>query len=371
MTPLGSAEGHSVPAAYAEQIVQLVQRWSVTPDDLLGGVGLTEGAVRDPLARLSMSTWVGLLERARALTGEPGLGFYLGLQKRISGYGYLGFAAMSASSLGEALEIVTRFSPTVTTSVSLRLRIEGRVAALVVEEHVDLESVRDIALISLLFGTRQIGKMLTGKDVHSDAELTIPQPAYYPRFEHLMPRVRFDQSVSQVVFDAGSLDLPLVQADRSALELMRVQCERVLDSLGYQGDFVERVRKALWRNGSDGVCSLEAVAEKLAVSPRTLKRMLAAGGTSFSSLLDGERREKAIFLLKASRVPLDEIADRLGYSTPSNFGRAFHQWTGTTPAAYRRRPTGSGRPDRGGERQAQRGREGAREPAAPKRSHVS
>ena len=125
MTPLCAANGHTVPASYAEQLVQLVRRWSVTPDDLLGAIGLTEAAVRDPLGRLSMSTWVALLERARTLTGEAGLGFYLGLQKRISGYGYLGFAAMSASSLGEALELVTRFSPTVTTSVSLRLRVEG------------------------------------------------------------------------------------------------------------------------------------------------------------------------------------------------------------------------------------------------------
>jgi AraC-like DNA-binding protein len=253
----------------------------------------------------------------------------------------------------------------------LRLRVEGRVAALVVEEHVDLESVRDIALISLLFGTRQIGKMLTGENVRSDAELAIPQPAYYPRFEHLMPRARFGQAVSQVVFDAGSLDLPLVQADRSALELMRGQCERLLDTLRWQGDLVERVRQELWRNGGDGVCSFDEVAEKLAVSTRTLRRMLAADGTSFSLLLDGERREKAMFLLRASRAPLDEIAERLGYSTSSNFGRAFDHWTGTTPGEYRRTRSLSARPDHGGLRQAQRRREGAWDPGTPRRRRVS
>jgi AraC-like DNA-binding protein len=64
--------------------------------------------------------------------------------------------------------------------------------------------------------------------------------------------------------------------------------------------------------------------------------MLAAQGTSFSNLLDRERREKATFLLESSRIPLEQIAERLGYSTSSNFGRAFHQWTGMTPGAYRR-----------------------------------
>jgi AraC-like DNA-binding protein len=324
-----------VPTSYAQQLVQLLARWSVPPDALLAGVGLTEEAVRDPVGRLPLSTWAALLERARALTGEPGLGFYLGLQKRISGYGYLGFAAMSASSLREALELVARFSGAVVTSVSLRLRVEGRVAALVVEEHVDLGSARDIALISLVYGMRQTGRMLTGHHVKGMVELAIPQPAYFARFKHLMPNTRFDQPVSQVVFDAAFLDLPLVQADRTALHLMRGQCERILESLGYQGDLVERVRRAVWRDGGTGVSSLEQVAGDLAVSPRTLKRMLAKQGTSFSILLDRERRERATFLLEASRVPLEKIAERLGYSTSSNFGRAFHQWTGMTPGVYR------------------------------------
>ena len=220
---------------------------------------------------------------------------------------------MSASSLREALEVVTRFSPAVVTSVSMRLRVEGRVAALVVEEHVDLGSARDIALISLLLGMRQTGRMLTGHDVNGIVELAIPQPAYFRRFKHLMPNARFDQPVSQVVFDAAFLDLPLVQADRAALQLMRDQCERALDALGYQGDFVERVRRAIWRDGGAGVSSLEQVADDVAVSPRTLKRMLAAQGTSFSTLLDRERREKAIVLARgvASASRADRRAPRI------------------------------------------------------------
>jgi AraC-like DNA-binding protein len=340
MTPLCFSQGYTVPASYAEQLVQLVRRWSVMPDDLLSGLGLTEGAVQDPGERLPLSTYAALIERARTLTGEPGLGFYLGQQKRISGYGHLGFAAMSASSLGEALEIVTRFTPILTTSVSLRLRVEGHAASLVVEEHVDMGSARDVALIGLVFGTRQIARMLTGQDVPNDyMDLTIPEPAYFPRFKHLMPNARFDQPASQVTFDAAFLDLPLVQADRAALRLARDQCERALDALSYQGDFVERVREAIWGDGGEGFRSLEGVAETLGVSPRTLRRMLTAQGMSFSALLGRERREKAMLLLQAAPVPLEEVAERIGYSTLSNFVRAFHRWTGVTPASYRRTRT--------------------------------
>src|SRR6516225_8728337 len=114
MTPLCSTQGYSVPASYADQLVQLVRRWNVRPGELLGESGLTEAVLQDPGGRLALTTYATLLDRARTLTGEPGLGFYIGLQKRISGYGYLGFAAMSASSLKEALELITRLSPVLT-----------------------------------------------------------------------------------------------------------------------------------------------------------------------------------------------------------------------------------------------------------------
>jgi AraC-like DNA-binding protein len=53
-------------------------------------------------------------------------------------------------------------------------------------------------------------------------------------------------------------------------------------------------------------------------------------------LLREERRDRALLLLRSPGVPIEEVADRLGYWSPQNFARAFRQWTGTTPAAYRR-----------------------------------
>ena len=38
----------------------------------------------------------------------------------------------------------------------------------------------------------------------------------------------------------------------------------------------------------------------------------------------------------ASRLPIEEVARRLGSATPSNFARAFQRWTGKTPLQYRR-----------------------------------
>jgi AraC-like DNA-binding protein len=329
---------HTVPQALVVQLLELVARWHVSAGDLLLGSGVGADLLEDPLGRVDVDTMSLLIDRARRLTGEPGLGYYLGLQKRVSIYGYLGFAAGSAASLRDALGIAVRFAPVFSTAIGIELRQEGGVASLCLVENADLGSSRDVVLISLLFGLETIGHALTGRVPSGPAQLAMdfsfPEPEYQPRFRHLVPLARFAQPFTRVAFDAASLDLPVVTADKTALQLSRALCERALDEIDPDAGLVDRVRGQVWSEGH-GFRSLQGVAERLGVSPRTLKRRLAARDMSFSELVERERRERALMLLR-SPMSIDQVAERLEYSTASTFVRAFHRWTGTTPAVYRR-----------------------------------
>jgi AraC-like DNA-binding protein len=328
---------HTVPQSLVAQLVELVARWHISVGELLTGTGIGAALLEDPLGRVDVDTMSLLLERARRLTGEPGLGYYLGLQKRVSIYGYMGFAAGSAPSLRDALGIAIRFAPVFSTAIGIELREEGGVAALCLVENTDLGPARDIVLISLVFGLETIGRALSGREPTGPAQLAMdfafPEPDYQPRFRHLVPRARFGQPFTRVAFDAAALDVPVVTADRTALQLARALCERALDEIDPDSGLVDRVRGQMWNAG--GFSSLQVVAERLAMSPRTLKRRLAARDVSFSELVERERRERALMLLR-SPMSIDQVAERLEYSTASTFVRAFHRWTGTTPAVYRR-----------------------------------
>src|SRR3974390_1286042 len=116
------------------------------------GPGLPPEALAEPKARLSIPLVVELVERARSLTGEPALGFLLGVQARISMHGYLGFAALSAATMREALAIGIQFAPIVRTAIVLRVRGDGRDASVIVEEHADFVSARDVVLPAVLVG---------------------------------------------------------------------------------------------------------------------------------------------------------------------------------------------------------------------------
>ncbi|MGO8995729.1 MAG: AraC family transcriptional regulator [Polyangiaceae bacterium] len=325
----------SIPAVQALHLAKLVRRWGITPAALLRGSDLDERGLTDPSKKLGVSELVQLVERARALTGEPGLGLYFGLRMQIASHGYLGFAAMTASTVGEALSLAVQFAPMLTTAFSLHLHRSGTVAALVLDEEVDLGAARDAVLLALFVGIWRIGCTLTGRELAGRADLAIREPAYFARFRATAPNVSFGQPKNQLVFDAAALDYPLATADPAALELAREQCERAIEALGFEGRVVGRARAAIPKAGG-GFRSLDEIAVRLKVSTRTLKRRLASAGTSYSTLLDEARLERARELLRTERRSIDEIAESLGYSDVANFTRAFRRWTGTTPAAHRR-----------------------------------
>jgi len=299
-------------------------------------VGLSVEAVSDPAARLPMPIVEKLISRARSLTGEPGLGFYLGLQMRVSSLGYLGFAAMTSATIRDACEIGVRYAPTRTSAFGLRLHEGGPMASIVIEELADLGTVRDVLLLWLMVGISQIGEALTGKPLTGSVDVAAPEPPYFPRFREVVAgAVRFNQPMHQLVFDAAILDLPIVLRDPAARKLAEQQCERELNALGFPQSTSAGVRRVLLAEDR-GFRALGEVARRLGVSTRTLKRKLAAEGTSFSEILDEERRERALLLVHSLALSLEQVAERVGYTDLANFTRAFRRWTGTTPAAFRR-----------------------------------
>ena len=325
----------SVSAVHALHLAEMVKRWGVAPAELLASEALNEDALAEPDARLPVPTLVALIEKARALTGEPALGVHLGLQMRVSVHGYLGFAAMTAPTLGDALQLAVRFAPMRSDATALRLHVEPPAAALVIDELTDFGPARDAVLLALMIGLHQIGNAITGRELDGRADFAFPEPDYWGHVAASVQNARFGQPVNQLVFDASLLALPLTTADRASLRLAQEQCERGLGARAREGQLVARVRAVLAKKDG-GTRSLEEAAKLLHMSPRTLKRKLASHGATYSSLAEDERRERALLLLRSSELSLEEVAERSGYSDVANFTRAFRRWTGQTPTSYRR-----------------------------------
>jgi hypothetical protein len=75
-----------------------------------------------------------LVTQALALSGDPALGLSEGLSSGLSSHGALGFAAVSAGSLGGVLHLLPRFSVLRLKGVSFVLNAETDLASLVLQE---------------------------------------------------------------------------------------------------------------------------------------------------------------------------------------------------------------------------------------------
>ncbi len=73
------------------------------------------------------------------------------------------------------------------------------------------------------------------------------------------------------------------------------------------------------------------------MSARSFQRGLAAEGTTLRDLVRAYRQWLAETRLDAGGATMTQIAQAMGYSDATVFWRAFKGWSGSPPAAFRRR----------------------------------
>jgi AraC-like DNA-binding protein len=151
--------------------------------------------------------------------------------------------------------------------------------------------------------------------------------------------VRFDRPRNAILLDRHYLDQAQPYADTRMLDLLREAADRRL--LEQKGPSLPDQVRALLRSESD-LRKIDAgrVAKMLRLHPRTFRRQLIAANAPWSEILDETRRRIACEELVRSDMSIREIAERLGFSEPSAFTRAFKRWTGKTPAKYSRAAAG-------------------------------
>ncbi len=137
--------------------------------------------------------------------------------------------------------------------------------------------------------------------------------------------VQFNGVGNQLVFKKDELLTPILSGDRSLFAFF----EKILkEKKSSQHLPLKEQIKQLVRTDFQGLIpSIEVVATRLNMTPRTLQRKLAAEGVSFRSLVHSVQLETAIQLFKL-KGSVSQVADLLGYSDPSAFRRAFKKWEG-------------------------------------------
>lgn len=81
--------------------------------------------------------------------------------------------------------------------------------------------------------------------------------------------------------------------------------------------------------------TLKEIAAHFAYHPNYISGLLRREmGKTFSQILLELRMERAVLLLRRTDLPIEEVADMLGYGNSSNFYKAFRGFYGCSPREY-------------------------------------
>jgi AraC-like DNA-binding protein len=329
-------EDFTVPTEYLSPIGEQLRSSGIDVDSWRQQSGVPQSELASPDGVLSYPSFRALVLSALAAAREPALGLFVGTRLVASTHGMVGAAAVSSSTVRQALDIVERFaslrSPLIAISHEFGTH-EGRV---IFSEVLPLGDIQRPLLEAIVLSVKNVLDDITmGACQVREVAFPFEEPEYAALARDVFGcKVHYGQAWAGFIAPVEVLDLPLKMADSQAFEEAARICQRELERIAAQESMGARVRRLLLERQS-GFPSLQVTARLLHMTPRTLHRRLGDEGTSFRELLESVRHTLAVEHLKSGRFTTEEIAYRLGYTDLANFRRAFRRWEGVPPSRYR------------------------------------
>lgn len=326
---------HSVRVAPLCGIPDLLRNLGVDAAKIFASAGVDPSLLDDPDNPISFSAMGRVIEGCVERTGRRDFGLLLGTRTGPQVLGLVGLLARQSADVGSALRNMVRYLHLHDRGAVAYLTVNGEQASIgytVMEP--DVESSRQIADGAMAIACN-IMRGHCGTDwTPSEVRLARRRPASslpYRRF--FRAPVRFDAAENALLFPATWLHQPLPEADPLLRGLLQAELEWL--DVRYGADFEAKVRRLIRTLLVSGQCSVDKVAGILSMHRRTLSRRLKKEGTTFESLLAEIRFDAARQLLVDTDLAIRRIASILGYSDVTALTRAFHRWSGASPASWR------------------------------------
>jgi len=172
-------------------------------------------------------------------------------------------------------------------------------------------------------------------------DLDYPEPRYSDEYAYMFygAPLAFNQASNALYFSRDRLTLQNVR-NFSHLKAFLKQAPLTLLSQGIQADYLSS-QLSRWLEISltrhHELPNVSKAAERFGLHPQTLKNKLKMAGTSYQAIKINVRRTMAIELIADPNLSVEAIAFQLGFSEASAFIRAFKDWTGLPPLAYRKK----------------------------------
>ena len=315
-------------------VIDTVADRGMPPEIVLDKTGLTLAEVRDPHTLTSIGQYLTACENIVAAGAEFQDAFAIGSRLHLSAYGMYGYALMCSPTMRDFFDFAVRYQPLATPTVRLNWRVEGDVAIWQFRE-----IYRDMMSDDVrTFLTRQQMKMTfthirdaAGSDnLPVRALFALPEDYCAVRdADELLCNCLYDQDANELHYPVGILDRTPELGNRLTRTMLEETCERLIGQSRIASGLSGEVYQLLL-NAPGQFPSMAAIAAQLGLQERTLRRRLASEEATYGGIVDDVRRKLAIEYLQTTRMSVDDVAWKVGFSDAANLRRAVRRWTDKT-----------------------------------------
>jgi AraC-like DNA-binding protein len=325
-----------VPPHVIRQVLQLAASRGHSLERLCRGLGFAPDNLRDADFRVSYRQTSLLVHRAMKVCADPAIGIATGARQTVVSFGLPGLGMLTCPTLGEALSYLIKYQRSAGAITDNKYLLDERHFTVEATPRFHDPELEPFFVEEVLVSGVALARSLIGSHYRPAClELRYPKPAHASAYsEFFRCPVSFNAQVNRLVSDAAWYHCPLLTYDSFMEVSMQAQIDQLLTNLPARDDLVESVL-ALLRAEVDDMAPLPAIAARLNLSERTLRRRLGELDTSYQGLVDQVRYEAALDLLKRTDLSLVEIALATGFTDARNFRRAFKRWAGMLPNQVR------------------------------------
>ncbi len=294
-------------------------------------------------ASLSPAQYFDLWRGLEQAAGSDELALKLAQVMSVEAFDPALFASMCSPDLNTALQRLAQYKRLI-GPLNMVVDIQANQTRVTLICYGHTEPIpRSLGLSELVFFT-QLARLATRERIEPLAASVPNLPVDVAAYKAYLGCALGASELIQITFSAQDARRPFLTENMAMWAAFEPGLNQRLSDLKTQASMRERVRTVLLETLPAGSSSIDAVAQRLAVSKRSLQRQLADEFVGFQEVLSEVREALARHYLSRTDISAGEISWLLGFQESNSFIRAFRGWTGTTPAAYRQGRAGMDAP---------------------------
>ncbi|MEX1669923.1 AraC family transcriptional regulator [Zhongshania guokunii] len=336
MSNISSMRNISVANYFLHAVLRNAAEKGLDPAQLLHEAGISAELLKQQNARIPAVKFGKLQAITMRAMKDEFLGY--GPGRYLPGtWTNMCYSLINCATLGHALARYCRFYQMFEWGLQPRFEINGDEARLILDRGDPNYPYGIYAFELIMFNLHRFSSWFTQQHLPLIAvNLEYSAPDHAEEYRHLFlgQAIYFDKPQTELVFHRSLTELPAKQTEQSLHRFLQHPILVFLIQQYKEKSWTAQVRIIINKNlvNTPGI---DEIAEQLNLHPQTLRRRLAQEGSTFNEVKTQCRHDTALYYLGKSKLSIESIAQRTGFSEASAFTRAFKTWTGMTPQHYR------------------------------------